>query len=227
MAPLLQLQILPRRPARLRPMPRAFLMDLDGTLVDTMGTFADLAAEIIARRYSLTPRNARQLYLRTSGVPFAQQLDVIFGECGENAAASEEFESRKHQIAMAARMDGETARALESLKLDGFRLVVSSNGMQRHVERFAARSPGLFDLALGYGEGLGKGEPHVAAVCAEFGLARREITFVGDSLRDGELAAETGVGFVGRAGTFSRATFERRFPAAPVVDTVADLPALL
>lgn len=202
------------------------LFDLDGTLVDTMGAFADLAAEVMVARYGLLRRNARHLYLTTSGIPFAQQLETIFGELDENAAAAEEFEARKAAIAGAATMDVPTRAAVSALRDAGVRLVVSSNGNQEHVDGFAARAGGLFELALGFGGGLAKGEPHVATVCETLGVRRERMAFVGDSLRDGELAAQTGLSFIARAGTFSRRDLERRFPGAPVVETLAELPAL-
>lgn len=203
------------------------LLDLDGTLVDTMGAFADLAADVMVERYGLLRRNARHLYLHTSGVPFAQQLEIIFGELDENRAAAEEYEARKAAVASAATMDDATRAAMLALREAGVRLVVSSNGNQDHVEGFAARAGGLFELALGFGGGLAKGEPHVALVCDALGVRRERMAFVGDSLRDGELAAQTGLAFIGRAGTFSRRDLERRFPEAPVVDSLAELPALV
>jgi HAD superfamily hydrolase (TIGR01549 family) len=214
-----------RSPERRRP--EVMLFDLDGTLVDTMGAFADLAAEVMVERYGLLRRNARHLYLQTSGVPFAQQLEIIFGELAENRDAAAEFEARKAAVAGAAEMDGETRGAMESLRDAGVRLVVSSNGNQEHVEGFAARSGGLFELALGFGAGLAKGEPHVALVCDALGARRERMAFVGDSLRDGELAAQTGLSFIARAGTFSRRDLARRFPDAPVVDSLGELPALI
>jgi phosphoglycolate phosphatase-like HAD superfamily hydrolase len=203
------------------------LFDLDGTLVDTMQTFADLAAEVMVEHYGLVFKNARRLYLQTSGVPFHQQLEVIFGDHENNAAASAEFERRKHGAASAAAMDPATRLALGELRRKGIGLVVSSNGMQSHVDAFAARTPGLFDLALGWSADSCKGEPHIATVCARLGSARRAMAFVGDSLRDGELAAESRVRFIGRAGTFSREEMTARFPGAPIVDSVAELPAVV
>jgi phosphoglycolate phosphatase len=220
----------PRRDAAepcLAPAPAAILFDLDGTLVDTMGRFADLATDVITRRYGLARRNARGLYLRTSGVPFSQQLEIMFGPHDGNAAAADEYETRKDAVARAATMDGGARAALEELRARGVTLVLSSNGMQAHVEDFADREGGLFTLALGFGGARHKGEPHVAEVCARLGMARADLVFVGDSLRDGELAAASGLRFVARAGTFTRADFARRFPDAPIVDHVAELPALL
>ena len=124
-------------------------------------------------------------------------------------------------------MDAETRAALEDVRARGVRLVVSSNGMQVHVDRFAARSSGLFDLALGFGGALAKGEPHIAIVEKVLSVRRDRLVFIGDSLRDGELAEASGVRFVGRSGTFTRLEMAARFPAVPVIDSVAELPALL
>jgi phosphoglycolate phosphatase-like HAD superfamily hydrolase len=216
----------PQLPLFVFPEPAALLFDLDGTLVDTMGSFADLASEIIAKRYGLARRNARKLYLQTSGVPFCQQLDVIFGASATNAEAAEEYEQRKHGIATAAVMDERTRLALSALRRRGVRLVVSSNGMQEHVDGFAGRTGGLFELALGFGAGLAKGEAHIAQVGERLRIGRSEMAFVGDSIRDGELAQASGVRFIGRAGTFTRAELQARFPGAPVVDHVADVATL-
>jgi phosphoglycolate phosphatase-like HAD superfamily hydrolase len=214
-------------PLRLDPRPEVILFDLDGTLVETMQIFADVAAEVMVEHYGLVFKNARRLYLQTSGVPFHEQLEVIFGDHENNPAASAEFERRKHAAASAAAMDDATRFALGKLKARGMGLVVSSNGMQSHVDAFAARTPELFDLALGWTEGSHKGEPHVTRVCERLGIRRKALAFVGDSLRDGELAAESRVRFIGRAGTFSREEMSARFPMAPIVDSVAELPAVV
>ncbi len=217
----------PQKKERLRPAPSVLLFDLDGTLVDTMQAFADLAAGVMARRFGLVERTARKLYLETSGIPFQQQLEGIFGDQPGVPEAALEYETRKHAIAAAAEMDPETRGALDELRGRGLRLVVSSNGMQTHVDAFAARSDGLFDLALGFGGVLAKGEPHIALVEEALGVARDRLVFIGDSLRDGELAEASGVRFVGRTGTFTRREMAARFPAVPVVDSVGELTTLI
>ena len=147
----------PQKKERLRPTPSVLLFDLDGTLVDTMQAFADLAAGVMARRFGVPERTARKLYLETSGIPFQQQLEGIFGDQPVVPEAALEYETRKHAIAAAAEMDADTRGALDELRARGLRLVVSSNGMQTHVDAFAAREGALFDLALGFGGVLAKG----------------------------------------------------------------------
>src|SRR6476646_9993420 len=117
-----------RLPAQARlAMPKVLLCDLDGTLIDSMPTLADLATEVIEERYG-TPRIlARELYLATCGLPFEKQLEEICPDDARNADASAEFEARKPALCNAIRMSPETRRALEDMRAMGVRIAVSSN----------------------------------------------------------------------------------------------------
>lgn len=208
---------------------RAVMFDLDGTLVDTMGAFADLAAEVMASRHGYDRVQARARYLETSGIPFHQQLEVILPGDARNAAASAEFEERKRAVCDATMMDAETLEGLAGLRALGFKLIVSSNTGQEFVDDFARREPFTFDLALGFDAAnqLAKGKPHVERTCQVFALAPSEILFCGDSLKDGELADACNVAFVGRLGTFTLEDFKKRDANAIAVGNVIELPALL
>ncbi|MEO7096334.1 MAG: HAD family hydrolase, partial [Polyangiales bacterium] len=140
---------------------RAVMFDLDGTLIDTMGGFADLAAEVMAKRLGLDLALARRRYMETSGIPFRQQLEVIAPEGAHNQASSDEFEERKRAVCDATSMDAETIRGLEQLRAIGLKLIVSSNGAQHFVDDFARRETLQFDLVLGFDASreLAKGAP--------------------------------------------------------------------
>jgi len=75
-----------------------------------------------------------------------------------------------------------------------------------------------FDLALGFRDGFAKGRPHVEHTCKMLGVSPSEILFCGDSLKDGDLAADTGLAFVGRLGTFTREAFRAWNPTSLVVE---------
>jgi phosphoglycolate phosphatase-like HAD superfamily hydrolase len=207
----------------------ALLFDLDGTLVDTMPAFADLAAEVMAVRHGVDPVWARARYLETSGLPFVQQLELIAPGHPANPGASDEFERRKLAVCEATPMDARTVAGLEALRGLRLRLVVSSNTGQSFVDDFARREAFPFDLALGFdpARGLAKGRPHVDRALATFAIARTQLVLVGDSLKDADLADQSGVAFVGRIGTFAAADFIRRDPGALTVDHIDQLPALL
>jgi len=208
------------------PLPKALLCDLDGTLIDSMPTLADLASEVIEARFGTPKILARELYLATCGLPFVKQLEEIFPGDPRNAAASAEFEGKKPARCGAIRMPPETRRALEELQGMGVRIAVSSNNGTENVEAFARQAGFAFDLVLGYGGGLAKGRPHLDATSRAFAADRQEMLFVGDSLHDGEIAEREGIPFVGLATTFSPERFTLRFPHIPVIKRFAALPDL-
>jgi phosphoglycolate phosphatase-like HAD superfamily hydrolase len=213
---------LPRRRPGLS-LPRALLCDLDGTLVDTMPTLAELAATVLADTYRLAHSLSRELYLATCGLPFCQQLEAICPGDPRNGAASARFEAAKPALCKSARMPADTRRALVTLQDRGVRIVVSSNNGTENVAAFAAGSGFPFDLVLGFGDGLAKGGPHIARAEQAFRAARGQMLFVGDSLHDGDIAASEGIPFVGVAGTFSRERFALRFPGLPVVSRFSEI----
>jgi phosphoglycolate phosphatase-like HAD superfamily hydrolase len=215
-----------RRPEGTLPLPKVLLCDLDGTLVDSMPTLADLATEVMAEVYG-TPRIlARELYLATCGLPFIRQLQQIYPGDARNVGASDLFEGRKPARCRAIRMPAETRRALQRLRDLGIMIGISSNNGVDNVEAFARGADFAFDVVLGFGDGQCKGGPHIDRASRMFGVGRQQMLFVGDSLHDGEIAETEGIPFVGIAGTFSADRFALRFPAIPVLRRFASLPDL-
>lgn len=207
--------------------PKVLLCDLDGTLIDSMPTLADLATDVIQEVYG-TPRVlARELYVATCGLPFIRQLDSIFPGDPRNQGASDSFEGRKPERCDRIRMAPEVEQALRDIKSRGIAIVVSSNNGVQNVATFARNAAFPFDLALGFGGGLAKGKPHIDRAALDFGVNRSEMLFVGDSLHDGEVAESEHVPFVGVAGTFSFERFTLRFPHLPIIRRFAELPQLL
>jgi phosphoglycolate phosphatase-like HAD superfamily hydrolase len=211
----------------LLPQPRVLLCDLDGTLIDSMPTLAELATDVLAERYGTPRALGRELYVATCGLPFIRQLESIFPGDARNQAASDLFEGRKPARCDQIRMAADVERTLGELKRRGVFIVVSSNNGVENVATFARSSGFAFDLALGFGGGLGKGRPHIDLAASTFGVDRSEMLFVGDSLHDGEIAEREGVPFVGLAGTFSYERFALRFPHLPTIRRFTDLPGLL
>jgi phosphoglycolate phosphatase-like HAD superfamily hydrolase len=207
-------------------MPRALLCDLDGTLIDSMPTLADLATEVMESTYGTPRLLARELYLATCGLPFIKQLEEIYPGDPRNAGASDLFEGRKPARCDQIRMPAETRRALERMRSFGAKIAVSSNNGLANVATFARNAGFKFDLVLGFGDGLAKGRPHLDATSRAFGLDRQEMLFVGDSLHDGEIAEREGIPFVGVATTFSPERFSLRFPHVPVLRRFSSLPDL-
>jgi phosphoglycolate phosphatase-like HAD superfamily hydrolase len=213
-------------PAGVVSKPRVLLCDLDGTLIDSMPALTELAVEVMTERYGVPASLARELYLSTCGLPFVRQVELVFPGDRRNASASALFEAKKVGACASIAMSDEVHRTLERLRELGVKIVVSSNNGVENVAAFTRSSRFVFDMAMGFGAGMAKGQPHFARVAAAFDVARQDMLFVGDSLHDGELAEQGRVPFLGIATTFSPERFVLRFPQFPVVRRFAEIPDL-
>ena len=205
---------------------RVVMFDLDGTLVDSMGAFADIAADVISREYGMPYAEARANYLLTSGIPFFQQLEVLFPARADNPKLAAEFEDRKLGGFLEEKYFPEVEHVIPWLRSRGLKTVVSSNNFDYNVLRFVGDRKVEFDHVLGFRDGFAKGKDHFLHIQGLEQVAPEQMVFVGDSLKDGERALAGGLEFVGRTGTFKAAEFEAAFPGYPVVDTLEGLKAL-
>jgi phosphoglycolate phosphatase-like HAD superfamily hydrolase len=203
------------------------VFDLDGTLVDTMPLLAALAADIMSRCYGVSPDDASRQYLATSGRRFADQLAVMYPYDARNPIAAAEFENRKPLATADARPSARTLDTLATLRAAGCRLAISSNNGQDLVERCVADCAGLFDAVLGARSGLMKGPRHFRELRRRLNCTAADMTFVGDSLFDATVAAESNVAFVARIGTFAEPDFRRLNQRIPCITELAQLPDLL
>ena len=207
---------------------RAVVFDFDGTLVDTMGGFAEIASDVISRLFGVDRAEARRRYIETSGLPFCQQLDILFPGDARNDGAAAEFEARKLEGFFAEAFTEEARRTVALLREKGYLVVVSSNNYQDLVDRFVARDSAVaFDLVLGARQGFYKGKDHFDHISRVLGICSENIVFVGDSLKDAERAISNDVRFVGKIGTFAPSDFQARFPGVPTVARLSDLVRLL
>src|SRR3569623_2689104 len=69
-------------------LPKGLLCDLDGTLIDSMPTLADLAVDVLAEVYGPPSALAREFYLATCGLPFIRQLESVFPGDARSQGAS-------------------------------------------------------------------------------------------------------------------------------------------
>ncbi len=194
---------------------RAVMFDFDGTLVDTMDGFADVAGRLISEAHGWSFADARAAYLRTSGIPFFQQLEVLFPGDERNPGLVEAFEFGKLHCYDGRTVDPDVPALLAGLRARGIAAVVSSNNYGAVVDEFLAGQAVTFDLVLGYRDNFAKGEEHFAFAEQQLGIARPALVFVGDSLRDGQIALGAGVRFVARLSTNGAENFEAVFGPKP------------
>lgn len=203
------------------------VFDFDGTIVDSMETFADIAAEVTPKYYPTSRAEARRLYLETSGLPFFQQLETIFPGHPNNSAAAEEFERKKLEEYFQKPLFEGVAETVEHLKKRGIKVVVSSNNFQELVDKFVERTGIAFDMVLGFRENFAKGADHFLHIEKKLGVEKNRMVFVGDSIKDGERAAECGIGFIGKEGIFTQRQFKTCFPKVPVIRELSELIKIL
>ncbi len=207
--------------------PKTIVFDFDGTLVDTMGEYADIAAAVMVEYYGADRSWAREKYMETSGVPFLQQLGVIYPGDDRNPQASEAFEHRKNVFFETFHVPDGTRRLVADLRARGYAVGVSSNNFQASLDRFVERERLSFSLVMGFREGFRKGEQHLRHAMEKTGCAMEEILLVGDSFHDAAVAAGNGIGFVARVGTFSVEAWKDKYPHVVAIGDLQELPPLL
>lgn len=189
---------------------KLLLLDFDGTLVDSMGSFADLAASLIQEQLGLSFAEGRAAYLKTSGLPFFRQLEVLFPE-KELQGLAKQFEREKIKSYAQSPVYPEALETLKEIKKQGIKLAVSSNNSQEVLEDYLTQQKnlaGLLDLTFGWKPDFAKGASHFLAALEHFHLESNEALFMGDSLHDGLEAQNFGLDFVARLGTFKKEDFE-------------------
>ncbi len=203
---------------------KALLFDFDGTVVDTMGGYADIAGDIISSfSDNITFEQARQLYLDTSGVPFFQQLEIILPENSENSILSEKFEEKKQDGLYKSRFSDVVELTINELRKRGYLAGISSNNYQHMVDKFISQNSLDFDVVLGYKPGFAKGKDHFDWFMKNFNVSRDGLLFVGDSLKDAEKALENNISFIGLSSTFSEEDFKKLDSGLLVIDSLEEL----
>lgn len=214
-----------RQPAKILPLAyhRAWVFDFDGTLIDSMGAFAELAGEIFAERYGVSHEVGVQQYRATSGLPFVQQVAALYPGDARNAVTVELFETRKRDLFFTALPFPDSMDLLVSLKRRGDFVAISSNNFRDLVEQRVQELRFPIDLVCGWDNGHGKGRAHFDAVVRASRVSWKHLTFVGDSLHDALIAEHCEVAFTGRTGTFSTGEFHASYPQIRVVQQLAEL----
>ncbi len=171
---------------------RVVLLDFDGTVVDTMGEYAGLAAPLIAEALGVSLEEARRLYLATAGRSFRDQLRLLGVADVEGYARR--FEEAKKPLLARLALHPLVLERVEALRRAGLRVHLSTNNECSVV----ASNPRLtepFDGVLCYDEGRGlrKGREHLEEVARLEGVEPGEVAFIGDSDYDLELYSGLGV----------------------------------
>jgi len=203
---------------------KLLVFDLDGTLIDTMGDYADKAAALIFKHYGTPISEARRLYFETSGLPFEQQLEQLFPKATRNTEVAFMFEGWKDKYLLNVTLPTKTEQLLHQWKNAGFSIAISSNNLENYVKRLANNWP--VDAALGYRtkDGFCKGEPHFQKLESDFGLSREQMLFIGDSPNDARIAVRSNIPFLALLSEeFISDDFTKHHPYAIFIRQLSDI----
>lgn len=186
---------------------RLCIFDFDGTVVDSMGHIADVAVEMMTDCYDISEKEAREKFVKTSGIPFFRQLEVLFPSDSRNKGVVQKFEDKKQVYFLDEPLYPDTQLILNHLRKCKYISAVSSSNLQEIIDKYLEQKNVEFDEALGFREGFEKGPAHFDFLKEKYALEKSEMLFVGDSLNDARRAREYGMDFIGRIGTFSEEDF--------------------
>jgi len=208
-------------------MPKILIFDFDGTIVDSMNEFADIASKVLNKHFGTPVETARNQYFETSGLPFFEQVELLHPKDPKNAVAVDEYETEKKVNYLSHKAFAEVPAAISQIREAGVKTVVSSNNFQELVDRLVERIGIEFDMVLGWRENFAKGPEHFEHARKSFGCDKIDMIFVGDSLKDFDRALDYGIGFIGKTGTFSKDDFLRHNNGIKTIDSLSDLAALV
>jgi phosphoglycolate phosphatase-like HAD superfamily hydrolase len=179
----------------------AVIFDVDGTLLDDMGSISELAGRVLFDAFGTPPEEGRLHYLATTGMPFEAQLAQLYAgaPAEERRGVARVFHMQKVTEAYAhAKPFPEVPKLLKRLAADDWTLSVST-GAEREMADLVLEREGIrywFEDVLGSAQGTKR--EHLAEYRRRYPGAT--IVLVGDSRFDLEAAQSVdGVTAVARA----------------------------
>ena len=183
---------------------RAAVFDLDGTVADTMPFLTSVAVPLLSRHHGISLSEASRRYRASCGVDFATQVAEMAPGHRANPTVVTEFEADKAAAILDQPLFADALPTLMALRKRGVHVFIVSSTRKEIVKAYASRY-GLepwVDGTDGLEADRGKAV-QLASILEDHDLRGAEVVFVGDSLRDREVAHTVGTGFVGveRDGT--------------------------
>ncbi len=194
------------------------IFDFDGTLVDSMSLYAEKASDLISSYYNLDKVTAKSLYLKTSGRPFIEQLNVLFPGDKKNTKVANMLETWKASILHQLKPFPDVMPLFAELKNRGFLIAVSSNNLQNYVEKIVNSWEIKPNFVLGWdGKDFKKGEPHISYLEKVTSVNRDKFLMVGDSPHDLHIALTCRLDFVALLRGFPEESFKSILPSVKVI----------
>ena len=184
--------------------------DFDGTIANTMPWLEENAVRLFHEIYNTDLETARHEYRMTTGLPFSQQVYLIYPEGSENDRIIETFEHEKIARIDEQQLFPETQEVLKSLS-QNFHIAVSSSTTKEIIEDYVQKKgiKDFLDDVVGFRPGFEKGKHHFDYLMEKFSLNPTEVVYVGDSKKDMERAYNSHIKFLARLGPmFTKEDFQ-------------------
>jgi phosphoglycolate phosphatase-like HAD superfamily hydrolase/phosphatidylglycerophosphate synthase len=181
------------------------IVDFDGTIADSMGPLTQLAVKVIHEELGLGVDDARSRYLASTGADFATQLREMDTSGGPaRARAAQRFEVSKPDLMDDVDPFPDLRAFLDELHIAGVEVCVCSSTRRELVHKWIDRHRlrEHFRVVDAWSPGRDKAA-QMHSVLEWSGRPPERCLVVGDSRRDGLLAASIGMRFRGvlRPGT--------------------------
>ncbi len=192
--------------------------DMDGTLIDSMGGFADVFGKQVGPRFGISELEAGDFFMAHLGIPAHEQLSILHHKLFNSDLPLEEAmrigdSVEGGLIGIEAQPFLEITGMLNTLVDRGYLLFVSSSHRAERASK-KLESVGLgsfFEYVVGKDPErpeFTKGEPHFRAAADHFGIPyddfKKQLVYVGDLKKDIETAVKAGVISIGRIGIVNK-----------------------
>jgi 1L-myo-inositol 1-phosphate cytidylyltransferase / CDP-L-myo-inositol myo-inositolphosphotransferase len=175
------------------------IVDFDGTIADSMGPLTQLAVEVIHEELGLDVDDARVRYLASTGADFATQLREIDPSAGPaRTRAAHRFEVSKPELMDGVEPFPDLRAFLDELRTAGVAVCICSSTRRDLVRQWTERH--RLGEHFRVVDGWSPGRDKAAQMHAVLNWLKRppdRCLVVGDSRRDGRLAASIGMWFRG------------------------------
>lgn len=216
------------------------IFDLDGTLLDTMGSHAQAFATVLKKQHQIPVSKSKAEYSKTAGEPLKNQFRHVLtaaGRLSDDMTSTANLENAFWEIAGSMKVEPfqDTEATLKILVRAPYRLVVISGSLHAVVESRLKRL-GLskyFSVILGSDERVPKmmkGEGHFSIIRGILGLDidefRETSLLVGDGMYDIRIGRRVGLLTVGKTNGADQETL-RKGGADFVIDHLVELLPIL
>jgi len=181
---------------------RAAIIDLDGTMLDTMPDF-EVAINLMREELGLAPITAAQIELmvgKGSENLVRRVLALDFDDAGVERMFAQAMEAyQRHYLVVNGRHSevyADVVAGLQAMMANGLRLACVTNKPVAFAKPLLALKglDGYFEVLFG-GDSFEKKKPHpmpLLKACAHFGLEPAQVVAIGDSSNDAEAARAAG-----------------------------------